>query len=74
LLFDLRDDPAEAAALDTSKASKYAAVVAEMAAMRRALLDDIGSTARSVADYSQGPAGRAANCCNAKHVTCRCSD
>ena len=71
LLFDLAADPAEANALDLSQPG-LSAIVAKMIAARQAKVNDINNTLRSVVDYSSGPAGKAANCCDPENVVCRC--
>ena len=45
-----------------------------MIAARQAKVGDINTTLRSVVNYSSGPAGKAANCCDPKNVVCRCGD
>ena len=48
------------------------AVVSQMASLLAATNQDIGSTARSTADYSTSASGKAANCCNSSNVACAC--
>eukprot|EP01051_Picozoa_sp_SAG22_P009092 SAG22_NODE_732_length_7583_cov_3.250134_4_plen_64_part_00 len=50
-----------------------ASVLATMTAQLEAKELSINTTVRSVANYGGGPAGKAANCCNASHVECRCN-
>ena len=72
LIFDLEADPAEATALDPETDPAVAKAAAALEAARKAKVLDIDSTPRSVADYSQNATGRAANCCDSKHMECSC--
>ena len=66
LLFDLAADPAEATPL-TNHTLK-----AEMLALVAAMMANITSTFRSVANYSTGPSALSAVCCDADHYACAC--
>ena len=72
LLFDLSVDPAEADPIDTAK-PPGATVLETMVSQLQAVELSINTTARSVANYRGGPAGKDANCCNSSHIECRCN-
>jgi len=73
LLFDLSVDEAEAFPLNTT-VPPYSLIARQLSARRQQMLDDVNSTFRSTANYESSDAGRAVNCCNQKHITCRCTN
>ena len=73
LLFDVQNDPAEAEPLDTTDPSSAAGqAIAKLVAAIAEVNADIGSTARTVADYGRDDAGYAATCCNSTNTACAC--
>jgi arylsulfatase A-like enzyme len=67
LIFDLDADPGE-----TTPVRPGPAVVQAIRAAHAAILHDIATTFRSVADYSSGTMVADAPCCNATNALCRC--
>lgn len=69
LIFNLEDDGAEAAPLDTGSA-EYQSVLPRVREALADVLHDIASDHISEADYTQDPS--VAPCCNPHHTVCRC--
>ena len=67
LVFDLDADPGE-----TTPVRPGADVLAAIHAAHAALLQDIATTHRSVANYSSGTMVQDAPCCNPQNAECRC--
>ena len=68
LIFDLARDPAEASPLVNVSTE----LINHLNALHKAKIDDIASTFRSVADYSQG-GDEARPCCNRASPYCACT-
>lgn len=68
LIFDLATDPAEASPLVNVSTE----LINHLNALHKAKIDDIASTFRSVADYSQG-GDEARPCCNRASPYCACT-
>ncbi|XP_036609997.1 arylsulfatase G isoform X2 [Trichosurus vulpecula] len=69
LLFNLQEDPAECAPLDSSSAV-YQDILPKVTEVLADVLQDISGDNTSVADYSHDPS--VIPCCNALEIACRC--